>query len=126
MAENGLIKGLYDMAGKTDDNGITQFDEQKLRKELAGNKTLFARNEDLFAEEPKSRTCSMYDPCRICSKCLNKASHLYVRCQTCKIPICVHTYKNRTTLIRRENFSIAVSPEIKQIIRQVSTGVAQC
>jgi hypothetical protein len=117
---NSYIKGLYDMAQTTNEEGLSVLDEQKLRRALDGNKKLFGKNSDIFAEEPKSQTCSMYNPCPICSKCLNKASHLYVRCQTCGIPICVHTYKDKKFMIRRENFAIIPSPEVKGAIRQMA------
>ena len=87
---NKFIEGLYDMAaGAPDENGIPKFDEQKLRRELDSNNHLFRNNKDKFEEgEPKFKTCQRYSGCPICSKCVNKASHLYVACQTCKIPIC--------------------------------------
>jgi hypothetical protein len=117
---NSLIQGLYDMATTTNDEGLTVFDEQKLRRALEGNKRLFANNKDFFKEEPKFHTCALYDPCPICSKCRNKASHLYVRCQTCTIPICVHTYKDRKFMIRRNNFAINATTEIKEAIRNMA------
>ena len=65
---------------------------------------------DIFEEkEPKAKTCPRYNPCPICSKCMNKASHLYVACQICNIPICSHTYKNREDMIKRDNFIHKIS-----------------
>lgn len=117
---NSFIQGLYDMASYNDDNGLSALDEAKLRKHLNSNKKALARNKDIFlAEEPKAKTCSLYDPCPICDKCRNKASHLYVRCQTCQIPICVHTYKDRDKMIRRENFRIPATPEMVEVIRNI-------
>lgn len=58
-----------------------------------------------------SKGCSMYDPCPICFNCMNKAAHLYVRCQNCEVPHDGHTHKNRTMLIRRENFAVTVTDE---------------
>lgn len=113
--QKGMIQGLYDMAGVSPTGQeMTSAEEAKLRKALDGNKKLFSSNKEIFKDEPKFHTCSLYDPCPICSKCRNKGSHLYVRCQVCTIPICTHTYKDRTYMIRRDNFKLAVSLEIKE------------
>lgn len=116
---NDKLKGLYDMANAKDGT-LSKFDEQKLRKEVMSNKKLFAQNKDLFAEDKRFSTCSLYDPCRICSKCLNKASHLYVRCQNCGIPICTHKHKDRVTMIKRKNFAIKVSENTLKKLRELS------
>ncbi|MNQ36623.1 hypothetical protein D3C85_501470 [compost metagenome] len=58
-----------------------------------------------------SKGCSMYDACPICFNCINKAAHLYARCQTCEVPHDGHTERNRAMLIRRDNFAITVTPE---------------
>lgn len=58
-----------------------------------------------------SKGCIMYDPCPLCFNCMNKAAHLYERCANCEVPHDAHSYKNRTMLIRRENFAITVSDE---------------
>lgn len=113
---------LYDMATSKDENGLSKFDEAKLRKELEGNKNFMAKNKDIFAKEPRFHTCSLYLPCPICEKCRNKASHLYVRCQECQIPICVHDHKAITTMIKRQNFSLGdVSKETKDALRKYIT-----
>ena len=105
--KNYLIEQLYEMAESKDDNGLSVFDEQKMRKELESNKNFMRSNKHIFAEgEPKTSTCKMYEPCPICEKCRVKASHIYVRCQTCQIPICVHKYSDIRKMIRRENFII--------------------
>ena len=114
---NNFIQGLYDMA-KSDSQidpvtGVPKFDEQKLRRAMETNQKLGRRNKDVFQDgEPKFHTCPRYDPCPICDKCRAKASHLYVACQTCKIPICSHTYADREKMIKRDNFTIIVAPEI--------------
>lgn len=64
-----------------------------------------------------SKGCNMYDPCPICYNCMNKASHLYVRCQTCEVPHDAHTHKNRSFLIRRENFAIKLSRETEEKLK---------
>ena len=124
MATNNFIQGLYDMA-KSDSQidpvtGVTKFDEQKLRRTMEANRKLGRRNKDVFQEgEPKFKTCPRYDPCPICDKCRNKASHLYVACQTCKIPICSHTYEDREKMIKRENFTTIVTPEVMEAIKEL-------
>lgn len=55
--------------------------------------------------------CSMYDPCPLCYKCMNKAAHLYAKCASCPVQHDAHTHKNRSFFIKRENFGIEVTPE---------------
>lgn len=125
MKNNNFIQGLYDMAaGAPDKNGIPKFDEQKLRRELDKNDRLMKNNKEVFEEkEPKMKTCPRYSPCPICSKCVNKASHLYVSCQTCKIPICSHTYADRDKMIKRKNFIVYVSDGIMNSIKELSLKI---
>ena len=125
MKNNYFIEKLYDMAaGAPDENGIPKLDEQKLRRELDKNDKLMRNNKDIFEEnELKSRTCKRYLPCPICSKCQNKASHLYVSCQTCKIPICSHTYADREKMIKRKNFTTYVSDDIMNSIKELSKKI---
>lgn len=118
---NNFVKGLYDMAQTKDNDGLSKLDEQKLRRVLDGNKKLGARNAEMFAEgESKFYSCEMYDPCPICDKCRNKASHIHVKCQSCLIPICTHTYKDRAQMIRRENFVLNVNDSVKEELKQMS------
>lgn len=123
--KNNFLKGLYDAAaGLPDANGIPKFDEQKLRRELDKNAKLMRNNKDIFEqEESKTKTCPRYNPCPICSKCQNKASHLYVACQTCKIPICSHTYTDREKMIKRKNFIIYVPDDTMNIIKELSAEI---
>ena len=108
-----LVEKLYDIGNTVDENGLSKCDEQKLRRYFENNKTTFSRNKDQFAaHEIKFHTCPRYNPCPICDKCLNKASHLYVQCETCSIPICIHTYKNRETMIKRFNFKCVVTEDV--------------
>jgi hypothetical protein len=124
MANNNFIQGLYEMA-KSDNQvdpitGVPKMDEQKLRRALEQNQKLGRRNRDNYEEgEPKFKSCPRYDPCPICDKCRAKASHLYVACQTCKIPICSHTYDDRDKMIKRQNFEIKVSEEVMTSIMQL-------
>ena len=117
---NKFIEKLYDLADSKDDQGLSVFDEQKLRRGLEKNQKLGSRNKDAFKVEPKFFTCRRYDPCPICDKCLNKASHLYVSCQTCLIPICVHTYRNRSMMIKRKNFTITPGENTIEALKELS------
>lgn len=125
---NKFIEGLYDMA-KSDTQvdpitGIPKMDEQKLRRALKQNTQLGRRNRDNYeAGESKFKTCPRYDPCPICDKCRNKASHLYVACQTCKIPICSHTYTDRDRMIKRKNFEIIATEQVMNKIRQIDSDL---
>ncbi|OQY10700.1 MAG: hypothetical protein B6I28_00470 [Fusobacteriia bacterium 4572_132] len=106
-----FVETLYDAASNEDGS----FNQEKLNYELKQAERKMGKakwNKQVFEEnEPKFATCNMYDPCPICDKCKNKASHLYVRCQTCKIPTCTHTYQDKIKMIRRENFEIKASSD---------------
>lgn len=121
---NNMLQGLYEMA-KSDSNvdpitGVPKFDEQKLRRNLEANRKLGRRNRDVFEQgEPKFKTCPRYDPCPICDKCRAKASHLYKACETCNIPICSHTYADREKMIKRNNFTQIVTPEVMTAIEEL-------
>lgn len=121
---NNTLQGLYEMA-KSDSSvdpitGIPKFDEQKLRRNLEANRKLGRRNRDVFEQgEPKFKTCPRYDPCPICDKCRAKASHLYKACETCNIPICSHTYTDREKMIKRNNFTQIVTPEVMAAIKEL-------
>ena len=119
-----LFDGLQEIAaGAPDENGIPKFEEQKLRRYLKDQK-LGSPNRILFEDtEPKFKSCPRYNPCPICDKCLNKASHLYVACQTCKIPICSHTYQDKEKMIKRENFAIPVNKETFKAIEELDKKV---
>lgn len=127
MASNNFIQGLYEMA-KSDNQidpvtGVPKMDEQKLRKALEQNTRLGKRNKDNYeAGEPKFKSCPRYDPCPICDKCRAKASHLYVACQACRIPICSHTYADRDKMIKRKNFEIKVTEEVMNTIIEIDGG----
>lgn len=121
---NKFVERLYDIANTKDDQGMSKFDEQKLRRALDSNNKLLSRNKKVFEEhEPKFHTCNLYDPCPLCDKCRNKASHLYVRCQTCQIPICVHTHKDKEKMLRRSNFSVRVSEGTINNLSEIANGV---
>ena len=120
---NQYIKKLYDLAKDNNEQGLSKFDEHKLRKALESNNSLMTRNKEKFKEEPKFHTCSLYDPCPICDKCRNKASHLYVRCQTCTIPICIHTHADRVKMIKRKNCKVKVTKEVFNKLKELSEEV---
>ena len=121
---NNTLQGLYEMA-KSDSSvdpitGVPKFDEQKLRRNLEANRKLGRRNRDVFEQgEPKFKTCPRYDPCPICDKCRAKASHLYKACETCNIPICSHTYADREKMIKRNNFTQIITPEVMAAIKEL-------
>jgi hypothetical protein len=125
LNNNPLIQGLYEAAKGVPDenNGISKFDEQKLRRFL-NNQKMGRRNRDLFSDgEVKFHTCPRYDPCPICDKCRNKASHLYKECEECQIPICAHTYNDRQKMIKRENFIHYVDHDVMESIRLLDKEV---
>ena len=64
-----------------------------------------SKNQKLYAQEAERMRCPRYDPCPICYKCRNRAAHLFVKCQICRIPADAHTERDRNFMIRRENFS---------------------
>lgn len=70
-----------------------------------------------------SNGCSMYEPCPINFKCMNKASHLYVRCQECPVPHATHDHKARSWAIRRENYGITVTDETGQKLKAQADAV---
>lgn len=70
-----------------------------------------------------SKGCAMYEPCPLCFKCMNKATHLYARCVTCPLEFCGHNHKQRSFMIRRENFGIKVSKETYAKIKRVADKV---
>lgn len=119
-----LFEGLQEVAaGAPDENGIPKFDEQRLRRYLKNTK-LGSPNKVVFEQtESKFRTCPRYNPCPICDKCMNKASHLYVACQTCKISICNHTYADRKKMIKRENFELPVDKSIYEAIEKLDKEI---
>lgn len=125
---NNTIQALYEMA-KSDSQiapitGVPKFDEAKLRRSLEQNEKLGRRNKEIFEHgEPKFKTCPRYDPCPICDKCRAKASHLYVACQTCQIPICSHTYQDREKMIKRKNFTVIVEHDTMEEIRKMAAEV---
>lgn len=125
MGSRPFWEGLYDLAaGAPDENGIPKFDEQKLRRNLEKNKKLGRRNMDVFRMyEPKFQTCPRYNPCPICDKCQNKASHLYVECQDCQIVTCSHTYADRKKMIKRKNFVEYVDKETMDEIKKLAVEV---
>lgn len=125
--KNILIEKLYDMASSKDENGLSSFDEAKLRKELknGADKNFLRKNKEVFIEgEKRFFSCPRYNPCPICEKCKNKASHLYSSCAKCNIPICVHSYRDIMRLIKRKNFIVTIRD--KTIIHEIKKMEREC
>lgn len=125
IVNNPIIEGLYEAAAGVpdDNNGLPKFEEQQLRKYLE-NTNIGVRNKELFSEgEPKFHTCPRYNPCPICDKCMNKASHLYKECEECRIPICVHKYSDKDKMIKRRNFVQYVTHETMKEIKALDAEV---
>lgn len=120
MNKDQQLQGLYDMLGFTPEKENV-FEEQRLRRAMDEHSKRVRRNKDKYIEvEKRYFSCKMYDPCPICDKCNNKASHIYVRCQNCEIPICQHTYKDKCFMIRRSNFKLKVDNQVFQKLRELS------
>lgn len=105
------LQGLYDMVGFTPEKEDA-FEEARFKKAIENNRNFGRRNKEMFIENKDCYLdCPRYNPCPICDKCQNKASHLYVKCQLCQIPICTHKYHDRELMIRRNNFVLKVTKE---------------
>lgn len=112
------LEGLYDMVGYKPASQKDKLNEQELKRAIKNNKNLCRRNKDMYEESEECFTeCIRYNPCPICDKCLNKGSHLYVKCERCQIPICTHTYNDRKLMIRRDNFEVKLYPEMLKQLR---------
>lgn len=122
----GRLKGLYDLVNYDSNNNLKdKLEEQKFSKHIKENSNRFCmRNRDKFLEHKECFiNCPRYNPCPICDKCQNKASNLYVKCQICMIPICIHKYNDRKFMIRRENFRIKPNDKIKNNIKKIIESV---
>lgn len=109
-----FIETLYEMSGMENGNTTQKFDKNKLKTNL-NSSNLIGRNKEIFkSNEPRFDTCPSYNPCVICDKCQNKASHLYVKCQLCLIPMCTHTHKDRVKMIKRWDSAIKVTANVKK------------
>lgn len=75
---------------------------------------VFLRSADPEHWSQLSDFCVRYDPCPICYKCRQKASHLFLRCQDCGVPRCIHTEAERALMIKRENFAINMDNPAKR------------
>jgi len=122
MGKSGknFIEGLYDMAKIDPSEALSASDERRMKQALESNSTLFRQNKDIFAQnEKRYHICPQYMPCPVCHKCKAKASHLYVKCQTCTIPICRHTYGDAKRLIKRAPFTIRPTGEMAHMIKSM-------
>lgn len=78
-------------------------------------------NKDNYEEhEPRAQHCNLYNPCPVCSKCSNKASNLYYECQECLIPMCTHKHEDKSFLIKRSNFKVEATEDVKKIFQELS------
>ena len=117
---NSKLDGLYDMVGFKPEQE-DKFEEARFKKHMQDTAGNVKRNKKMFDENKNCFTkCPRYNPCAICDKCQNKASHLYIRCQTCEIPICTHKYNDRVFMIKRKNFAITVSRETMAELNRLS------
>lgn len=64
----------------------------------------YSSKKDYYERLVREAGCTRYQPCEICYKCKIKASHLFVKCSRCGVPICGHDERARNYMIRRENF----------------------
>jgi hypothetical protein len=71
----------------------------------------------------KGEGCPRYQPCPICRKCGNKASHLFEKCYTCGIPLCTHNYKAKVMMIKRSNFSVIINQDVMDSLDEMATNV---
>lgn len=81
------------------------------------NKTkVLTSNDSKRKQELKdlSKGCEMYAPCPINYRCMNRAAHLYVRCQNCEVKPSQHNHKARAWAIRRENFAVTLTKETQR------------
>lgn len=94
---------------------------ESLVKNIKDNMLKHKTNKEVFEESNVCFTkCPRYNPCPICNKCENKASHLYVKCGICEIPMCTHKYKDRENMIKRENNTINVTKETIDKIKEIT------
>lgn len=92
---------------------MTNWHEDVVMKKAANDSQAFRSSKDIYLEEiERVGGCNRYDPCKMCYKCKNKASHLYVKCQLCRVPICVHKYSDVAKMIKRDNFKIELPEDV--------------
>jgi predicted amidophosphoribosyltransferase len=68
----------------------------------------------------RSKGCPNYKPCPLCYSCENKATHLYVECESCEVPWDHHNHTAKSYMIKRPNFAIRVSEEAKEQLRELA------
>jgi hypothetical protein len=118
LHDKSFLRNLVDGSVLKDEKGLSVLDEQKLRRALDSNDKLLRSNKDIFKEEPRSATCPRYIPCPICYKCEVKSSNLFVSCVNCKIPRCVHTRKEKSTMIKQKNFSLGLDDSVEKHLEE--------
>lgn len=114
-----LTKDLQKQVISRDSEGREKFEMRKLLRKVKDNSSIGMSNKDKFEEiEPNFNTCTNYNPCPICGKCMNKASHLYVKCSNCLIPTCLHNFENKNLMLKRKNFTVNVSDDTWNKIKE--------
>ena len=90
-----------------------QIEEQDFAEQFdAHNKMpgeIISRKEDLL---DIGAHCNRYEPCPICYKCRVKGSHIYEKCSTCQINLCVHEPRLIDKWIVRDNFAQELPKEV--------------
>lgn len=80
---------------------------------------IYDPNKKILKEKAK---CDRYFPCPICYRCMEHSRHRKI-CENCKAGPCKHTDKQRALIIKRENFRLNVSQEVKNIIKDMEKEV---
>lgn len=96
----------------TEEDFAEQFDNHNIKPSME------FRSDRAMLEEEGSR-CNKYDPCPICFKCRIKGSHLYSKCDSCSINLCVHDNRTREMMIKRDNFSQQIGPELMDALKEL-------
>lgn len=122
MKNKGKLTGLYDLSGKELNTKMhdTLLEQQMYKESKMMSGKMCKTNKEKFEEHYKCfDDCIRYNPCPICNKCLDKASHLYEKCGECLIPRCLHKFKDKNFMIKRKNFKIKPNKEIIDMIKKL-------
>jgi hypothetical protein len=105
----------------SDDVKITPDDYREIKNINWNGPVQLADNTEALVR--KGEGCPRYQPCPICRKCGNKASHLFEKCGLCGIPLCLHTDKQKNMMIKRGNFSVIISKEAMDSLDEMAADV---
>lgn len=118
------LESMAKLANKTFGSEEVQITEEdfvdKFDKHLKAPKELPTNKEQMY---DIGEHCNRYEPCPICNKCRVKGSHIYEKCDTCPIPICVHENKIIERLIVRDNFKQKLPDNVAQCIKEEADKV---